>query len=96
MTMSQLSGLLGLLAVAAFVVLAFRQGMAVRPDSRQDQGTSIRPRRLRSAALIPLIRRLFADPRMLPEKACPALDAGWKPVFRTRHAQTQGIPPALL
>jgi hypothetical protein len=25
-----------------------------------------------------------------PEKACPALDAGWIPVFRKDHAQTKG------
>ena len=24
-----------------------------------------------------------------PEKACPALDAGWTPVFRLDHAQTK-------
>jgi len=24
-----------------------------------------------------------------PEKACPALDAGWAPVFRKDHAQTK-------
>jgi hypothetical protein len=41
--MTQLLGILGLLGVAAFVVFAFRQGMAVKPDGRQDQGLSIRP-----------------------------------------------------
>jgi hypothetical protein len=25
-----------------------------------------------------------------PEKACPGLDPGWKPVFRKDHAQTKG------
>jgi hypothetical protein len=41
--MTQLLGILGLLGVAAFVVFAFRQGMAVKPEGREDQGLSIRP-----------------------------------------------------
>jgi len=42
-TMTQLLGILGLLGGAAFVVFAFRQGMDVKPEGRQDQGLSIRP-----------------------------------------------------
>jgi hypothetical protein len=29
------------------------------------------------------------SPEHDPEKACPALDAGWAPVFRKDHAQTK-------
>ena len=31
---------------------------------------------------------LVPVPEHDPEKACPALDAGWLPVFRKDHAQT--------
>ena len=42
MTISQLLGLLGCLAVFGFIVFAFRQGMKVRPDDRPDR-SSIQP-----------------------------------------------------
>jgi hypothetical protein len=50
--------------------------------------------RLRSA-ISPVTARLVNSPQAGPglehdpEKACPALDAGWVPVFRKDHAQTK-------
>jgi hypothetical protein len=42
MTISQLLGLAGGVAVFGFIVFAFRQGMQVKPDERENQ-SSIRP-----------------------------------------------------
>jgi len=46
MTLSQLLGWAGLLAVGAFVVFAFRQGMGVKPDERQDSTPPFKPKDL--------------------------------------------------
>ncbi len=42
MTMSQFLGLAGGVAVLGFIVFAFRQGMQVKPDEREDR-SAIRP-----------------------------------------------------
>jgi hypothetical protein len=37
------------------------------------------------------VRQVLSVVAHVPEKACPALDAGWTPVFRKGHAPTQEI-----
>jgi len=41
--MTQFFSWIGVLAVFAFIVFAFRQGMRVKPDGRQDRGPPFRP-----------------------------------------------------
>jgi hypothetical protein len=41
MTAQQLIGLLLAIGIAAFVWFAFRQGMKVKPDDREDRGPSV-------------------------------------------------------
>jgi len=46
MTMSQLFGWALLVAIGAFVVFAFRQGMGVKPDRSRDSTPPFKPRDL--------------------------------------------------
>jgi hypothetical protein len=46
MTTLQLLGLLGLVGAFVFIAFAFRQGMAVKPERREDSAFSFRPKDL--------------------------------------------------
>ncbi len=41
MTVEQLFGMVGGIALVAFIIFAFRQGLMVKPDDRHDGGPSV-------------------------------------------------------